>query len=298
MTWALPLLIVLQARSAGVSPRPVAWAAQSPRPAWCVGAPGLWEGTRKALLGRRCLELSRAQAHLLRAPARARELASALLAASPDFLEARTVRGRASLRVGDSAGALADLSPLLASNGAGVADPGALLDGGRAALAQKDLARAAAFYRALGSRAALLPDRVAQVTAYLEIASALLASGSAPADDVLAYLREAQRRSSGTGLSGLVAAITAVTWLGDGRTSEAQGALAEVRDAEGLARFRGNPLIWLPDGLLDAALAVSLEREQPELAAQHYRALAQTPLGAGKLARLGTRPQGAKRGGR
>jgi hypothetical protein len=223
-------------------------------------------------------------------------LASALLAASPDFAEARTVRGRASLRVGDSAGALADLSPLLESSG--VADPAALLDGGRAALAQKDLPRAAAFYRALGSRAALLPDRLAQVTAYVEIAGALLAAGSAPTDDVLAYLREAQRRASGTGLSGLSAALTAVVWLADGRAAEAQGALAEVKDAEGLVRFRGNQLVWLPDGLLDAALAVSLEREQPELAAEHYRALVQTPLGAGKLARLRARPPGAKRGGR
>jgi hypothetical protein len=296
--WALPLLIVLQTRSAGVSPRPVAWAAQSPRPAACFSAPSLWERSRQALVARRCRELSRAQALLGRAPARAKDLASALLAEAPDFAEARVVRGRASLRVGDGAMALADLSTLLVADATGVADPSALWDGGRAALAQKDAASAARFYRALGSRAALLPDRAQQVTAYIEIAGALLATGAAPIDDVLAYLREARRRSSGSGLSGLAAALTAVAWLAEGRPAEALGALADVGDAEGLSRFRGNQAVWLPDGLLDAALAVALERQAPELSAQHYRALAQSPLGGSKLGKLAARPQGAKRGGR
>src|SRR5215216_5279348 len=161
----------MQTRSAGVSPRPVAWAVQSPRPATCLGAPGLWEVSKQALVAKRCHQLSRGQALLMRAPAKAREQATALLAQAPDFIEARILRGRASLRLGDSATALEDLSLLLGETAAG-SDPGGLLDGGRAALAQRDLGRAARFYRALGSRAALLPDRSQQVVAYLEIAGA------------------------------------------------------------------------------------------------------------------------------
>jgi hypothetical protein len=254
--------------------------------------------SRQALVGRRCRALARAQALLLRAPGRAKDLASALLVEAPDLGEARVVRGRASLRVGDSATALSDLSPLLSGDSAGVADPAALWDGGRAALAQKDAPSAARFFRALGSRAALLPDRSQQVTAYIEIAGALLAYDSAPVDDVLAYLREARRRSSGSGLSGLCAALTAVAWLGEGRQSEAQGALGDLADAEGLSRFAGNKAVWLPDGLLDAALAVALERKQPELSAQHYQALSQSPLGKGKLGKLAMRSASAKRGAR
>lgn len=296
--WALPLLIVMQARSAGVSPRPVAWAAQSPRPAVCLGAPGLWEVSRQALVSRRCRELSRAQAQLLRAPARARDLATALLVEAPDFAEARVVRGRASLRLGDSAAALSDLSPLLAADALGAADPSALLDGGRAALAQKDAPSAARFYRALGSRAALLADRSQQVTAYVEIAAALLATESAPADDVLAYLREARRRSSGSGFTGLCAALTAVAWLSEGREAEAQGALAELAEAEQLERFRGNKVVWLPEGVLDLSLAVALERSQPDQAAQHFRAVAKSPLVKTKLVKLAARPKGAKKAGK
>ena len=112
--WALPLLIVMQTRSAGVSPKPVAWAAQSPRPAACQGTPGLWDLTRQTLLGRRCRELSRAQALLGRAPDKARDRAAALLVQSPDFAEARVLHGRASLRSGDPATALTELLPLLA----------------------------------------------------------------------------------------------------------------------------------------------------------------------------------------
>lgn len=298
VAWALPLLIVMQARSAAVSPRPVAWAAQSPRPAQCLGTPGLWEISRQALASRQCRELSRAQALLLRAPAKAREQAAALLAEAPDLVQARVVRGRASLRVGDSASALADLLPLLAEEGTSAAEPGALLDGGRAALAEQQLPVAARFYRMLGSRAALLPERRQQVVAYIEIAAALLASETAPVDDVVAYLREARRRASGSGYTALCVALTAVAWAREGREAEARGALAELGDSESLSRFANNRAVWLPNGLLEAALALAWEREQPELAAKHYQALAESPLGKSKLGALASRPKAAKRGAR
>ena len=303
VAWALPLLIVMQTRSAGVSPRPVAWAAQSPRPAACQGAPGLWDVSRQAVLARRCRELSRAQALLLRAPDKARERAAALLAQAPELNEARVLHGRASLRVGDAVTALSELLPLLAEDAGSVADPSALLDGGRAALAQHDLANAARFYRALGSRAALLADRSQQVVAYIEIAATLLVTGQAPIDDVLAYLREARRRSSGSGFTGLCAALTAVAWLAQGRDAEAQGSLTEVTDPETLGRFETTKDVWLPEGLFHAVIGVAVEREQPELAATHYRALAASSLGSTAIGKLGARtrpraPSGrtAKRG--
>lgn len=289
LVWALPFVIVMQTRSAGVSPKPVAWAAQSPRPASCLGTPGLWDLTRQALLGRRCRELSRAQALLVRAPDKARERAAALLAQAPDFAEARVLHGRASLRAGDGATALAELLPLLADDAAGVADPAVLLDGGRAALSQKDLANAARFYRALGSRAALLPDRSQQIVAYMEIAATLLASEKSPVDDVLAYLREARRRAAGSGYTGLCAGLTAVAWTAAGRDAEGQGALAEVTDLEALERFEGSKDVWLPEGLLHAVLALAAERERPDLSLTHYRALAQSPLAAGSIGKLASR---------
>ena len=289
VAWALPLLIVMQTRSAGVSPRPVAWAAQSPRPAACQGAPGLWDVKGQASLGRRCRELSRAQALLLRAPDKARERAAALLVQSPDLVEARVLHGRASLRAGDPATALAELLPLLGDDAGSVADPAALLDGGRAALAQKDLTNAARFYRALGSRAALLPDRSQQVVAYIEIAATLLANEKAPVDDVLAFLREARRRSSGSGFTGLCAGLTAVAWLTQGREAEGQGALSEVTDTDALARFQASKDVWLPEGLLHAVLGLALERESPELAATHFRSLAESPLAATPIGKLGSR---------
>jgi hypothetical protein len=289
LAWALPLLIVMQTRSAGVSPRPVAWAAQSPRPTTCLGAPGLWEVSRQALLGRRCRELSRAQALLLRAPDKARERAAALLAQAPELAQARVLHGRASLRLGDGATALKELLPLLADDAGGVADPSELLDGGRAALSQRDLANAARFYRALGSRAALLPDRSQQVVAYIEIAATLLVTEKAPIDDVLAYLREARRRSSGSGFTGLCAALTAVAWIAQGRESEGQGALTEVTDPDALGGFEASRDVWLPEGLLHAIIGVAVEREQPDLAATHFRELAASPIGSTAVGKLGSR---------
>lgn len=289
LAWALPFLIVMQTRSAEVSPRPVAWATQSPRPASCLGTPGLWDLTRQALLGRRCRELSRAQALLVRAPDKARERVAALLVQAPDFTEARVLHGRASLRAGDGAMALTELLPLLADDAASVADPAVLLDGGRAALSQKDLANAARFYRALGLRASLLPDRGQQIVAYLEIAGTLLAHGKAPIDDVLAYLREARRRASGSGYTGLCAALTAVAWTAAGREAEGQGALTEVTDLEALERFEGSKNVWLPDGLLHAALGLASERERPDLSLAHYHALAKSPLAGTSIGKLASR---------
>jgi hypothetical protein len=301
VAWALPLLIVMQTRSAGVSPRPVAWAAQSPRPAVCQGEPGLWEISRQALVLRRCRELSRAQALLLRAPDKALARAAALLAQSPDLAEARVLHGRASLRVGDSKTALAELSGLLADDAVAVADPAALLDGARAALAQDDIATSARFYRTLGGRAALLPDRSQQVTAYIEIAAALLAAEKAPTDDVLAYLREARRRSAGSGFSDLCAALTAVAWLSQGREAEGQGALSELSDPEALTRFETRKEVWLPAGVFHAFMAVTLERTQPDASAQHYQALAETELAKTALGKLASRPRsrtGSAKGGK
>ena len=289
LAWALPLLIVMQTRSAGVSPRPVAWAAQSPRPAACQGVPGLWAVRGQAVLGRRCRELSRAQALLVRAPDKARARAAELLAEAPSLAEARVLHGRASLRAGDPATALAELLPLLAGDAGNVADPAALLDGGRAALAKKDLANAARFYRALGSRAALLPDRSQQVVAYMEIAATLLVSETAPVDDVLAYLREARRCSAGSGFTGLSAGLTAVAWIAQGREAEGQGALGEVTDADALARFQTSKAVWLPDGLLHAVMGLVLERESRELAAPHFQSLEKSPLAATPIGKLGSR---------
>jgi hypothetical protein len=252
-------------------------------------------------IGRRCRELARAQALLLRAPDKARERATALLEQAPDFAEARVLRGRASLRLGDTKSALADLTPLLVSD-APVADPSVLLDGGRAALAEQDLARAAQFYRALGSRAALLADGSQQVVAYLEIAGALLATEPAPADDVQAFLREARRRSAGSGYSSLCAALTAVTWLAQGHAAEAQGALGEVTDVEALIRLEARKDVKLPEGVFHALLGLALERERPELSLQHYQALSEGPLAKTAVGKLATRARAggrsAKRGAR
>lgn len=269
-----------------------------------MGAPGLWEVSRQAVVGRRCRQLARAQARLLRAPDKTRELTAALLSEAPDWVEARVLRGRASLRLGDTATALADLLPLLADDAAAVPDPSALLDGGRAALAQKDLPSAARFYRALGSRASLLPDRSQQVVAYIEIAAALLVTESAPVDDVLAYLREARRRSAGSGFTGLCAALTAVAWTAQGREAEGQGALSEVTDPEALQAFEARKDVWLPDGLFHAVMGLVFERDRADLSVTHYQALAQSPLASTALGKLGTRARqrsaGAKskRGGR
>ncbi len=292
LPWALPLLIVMQTRSAGVSPRPVAWAAQSPRPSLCLATPGLWEVSRQAQQGVRCRELARAQALLLGAPAKARDRAASLLARTPDFSEARVVRGRASLRTGDTETALRDLLPLLQGDAATVADPGALLDGGRAALAQKDLGNAARFYRALGSRASLLPDRAQQVRAYVEIAATLLATETTASDDALAFLREARRRSPGSGLTGLCAVLSAVAWLSEGREAEAQGALSDAGAPETLASVSTQGAVRLPDGMWDVALAVATERSDPEQSLKHYAAVAQSPLAKTKLGSLGTRARG------
>lgn len=251
----------------------------------------MWEVSRQAASLRRCRELSRAQALLQRSPEQAVARSAALLAEAPDLAEARVLHGRASLRAGDAATALRDLAPLLAVEATAPADPSALLDGGRAALAVQDLPSALRFYRLLGSRAALLPEQSQQVVAYLEVAAVLLATDDA-SGDAQAFLREARRRSAGSGLTGLCGALTALAWLVQGREAEGQGALRDVTDVAALSRFEQRKLVWLPEGLLHAVQAVALEREQPDAAAAHYQALATGPLAKTKLGQLASRAKG------
>lgn len=297
--WVLPLVIVMQTRSAGVPTRPVAWAVQSPRPQACLATPSLWEVSRQALLARRCRELSRAQALLLRAPEQALARASALAAQAPELVEARVLRGRASLRVGKPDAALADLLPLIADDAGPVGDVAALQDGGRAALALSDLATAARFYRKLGSGAALLPERAQQAVAYIEIAATLLGTESPPSDEVLAYLREARRRTPGSGFAALTVALTALAWVSQGREAEGQGVLSELTDPWLLERFEKPAEVWLPRPVFHAMMGLALEGQKGDFSAEHYSAVAASPLAAGPLGKLGSRrKEPAKRGAR
>jgi hypothetical protein len=133
----------------------------------------------------------------------------------------------------------------------------------------------------------------------VEIAATLLVSEAAPVDDVLAYLREARRRSAGSGYTGLVVGLSAVTWITHGREAEGQGALAELSDPWALRRFEKESAVWLPEGLINAVLGLALEREKGDLSATYYRALAEGPLATKAVGKIGTRRREAgKRGAR
>jgi hypothetical protein len=174
-----------------------------------------------------------------------------------------------------------------------------LQDGGRAALAQLELETAARFYRKLGSGAALLPERAQQAVAYIEIAATLLASPSPNVDEVLAYLREARRRSAGSGFSALIVALTALAWVAEGREAEGQGALADLTDVWGLERFEKPTEVWLPSGVFHAMLGLALERHRAELSLDHYREVAAGPLSTSAIGKVGARRREAgKRGGK
>jgi hypothetical protein len=253
--WALTLVIAMQTRSASVSPRPVAWAAQSPRPAACSSSPGLWELSRQAQVERRCRELGRAQALLERAPEQALARATALLTEDPELGQARILHARASLRVGNTRAALAELAPLLDAQVGALVDPGTLQDGGRAALREGDLATAVRFYRRLGGGAALLPERRQQLVAYIEIAAALLTQQDGRGEgavEALAYLREARRRSAGTGYTSLVVFLTADALLAQGRQAEGLGALGELKDQGEPERSASRGEAWLASTLVPA----------------------------------------------
>ena len=99
--------------------------------------------------------------------------------------------------------------------------------------------------------------------------------------------------------------MTALAWIAHGREAEGQGALTEVTNPDALGRFETTKDVALPEGLLHAVIGVAVERDRPDLAATHYRALATSPLGSTVIGKLGsrTRPRAvlgraAKRGAR
>jgi len=116
---------------------------------------------------------------------------------------------------------------------------------------------------------------------------------------VLAYLREARRRSAGSGFTGLTVALTALAWIAEGREAEGQGVLSELGDVWALERFEKPQEVWLAAGVYHAMLGLALERVRAELSADHYRQVAASPLAATAIGKVGARRRDAgKRGGR
>ena len=249
--------VLLEVRSANLD---LATAAQaSPRPRECRGAAsngGLWLRLRGADAQRYCDLLARGYARLQESPKDAllaAQTAEALAGSAPAV---RVLSGRAQLRLGQVAPALAQFRLAEAADANAFGDPKALHDYARAASLAVDAERALRSYRLLVSRIALLDDPRERAFCLIEAAAQVLAHGPGGSDEALGYLSQARKQALG-----LSAWIEALRGLAAQRSGHAQPSSSPAPSAAALgappAAGFSDDQPTLPPGLFEALQAAS-----------------------------------------
>jgi tetratricopeptide (TPR) repeat protein len=257
------------------------------RPSECVrvaaSSRAVWAQARSPKLSAYCSAIARGQAALSTDPARALELARFALSVSDErWAGAHVLAGRTLLALGRPTEAWDRFRAALALDAGAVRGPLALRDLGLSARAALEHERALWAYRMLVRQVALVDDPVFQQMALSEAAAVAAGLGEAGLDEALGYLREARQRTRPQGLEELVLGQTALLLDRKGRADEAfalldsapgpwslERVLAE-RDAGGRLSVQRLPL--LPEGELDAVVAMLSARNEPELAEERWTA--------------------------
>ena len=277
----------------------VAAAAASPRPAVCLaGAEGprtmpttVWDRVVAPGLDRYCHALARGYALLHWEPAGALAAADAAGRALSGRAAPQALRGRALLRLGRVDEAWRAFERALTLDQRSVEAPAALHDFATVAARTGHHRDALWAYRALVPRVALLQDPVRRQRAYVEAAVRVMVAGPEALDEAIGYLTEARRQLCPPGYQPFVLGALALALDRQGRHDQARGIAAEASGPWGLMRLTASAeeptqgaqapsrreampasLPLLPDGELLAMIAVLADREERELAAEHWRA--------------------------
>jgi tetratricopeptide (TPR) repeat protein len=292
MPAVLGLLLFAQV-AAGVAAPPdgselVSFAAASPRPPECGapagrGAASVWNRAREPKLRTYCDALARGYASLRRSPADALAAAARASAALPGRAAPAVLEARALVRQGRHAEAWKRFEAARAISPRSVDSPHALHDFAIAALSTGKLDEARAAYRVLAPRADLLGAELLRQRVYVEAAAAMMTAGSESLGEAIGYLAEARRRSTQPGFSPVVLGVLALALDRQGRSDEARGVAAEAGGSGSLVRAEardrpapgasGKPAAMplLPEGELDAIIAILAERSEPELARERWQ---------------------------
>jgi tetratricopeptide (TPR) repeat protein len=300
-------LLFAQLASAGPAALPdlAAAAAASPRPRECTpeksSKPSLWEAAASPRLARFCRELARGYSQLMLDPKAAVASARRAEEALAGRAGPRVLQARATLALGDPAGAYQHFVQARKIDKRSVEAPQALHDLAVASARSGQQEQAVAAYRSVVPRAGLLPSSASRQRVYVEAGVAVMHLGPDALDEAIGYLGEARRRGSLPGFSQYALGALALALDRQGRGDEASAVASEAGEPWSLARILPDPdeeddadadadgdadeirtpaasaalapevIPVLPVAELHAMVAILAEREDPALALQHWQ---------------------------
>jgi hypothetical protein len=229
-------------------------------PATHGGAPSLWSRIGQSGSTLYCRLIAGGLARLQSDPAEALSMALRAETLRLDDGAATVLRARALAATGSYADAWAAFGVATAKLWQ-VGGPNALHELGMTALATGHYEEAAAAYRALVPRAALMGDELRRQKVHVEGALAVMHQGERGAAEAVSYLSELRRGSIFPGLGDYVVATFALALDRQGRSAESRGVVAESEGPWGLAATLEASL---PEDLANAAAGRTNSSEADE----------------------------------
>ncbi|MEM6786759.1 MAG: hypothetical protein AAF928_17000 [Myxococcota bacterium] len=250
----------------------------------------VWGLARRPALAEYCRRLSRAEARRGEDPKGAEEDARRADALMPGTAAPSVVLGRLAAERGDDEAALVAFRRAEAIAPESVASPVVMLTLARSLSRRGAFSRAAAVYRRLVPRAALMPQPAQRVAVLLEATYVVLEENAGqpePPPEALAYVREASRvRHHGLELD--VAITLALVLDLSGRRAQADAIVSDLRGLRAWAeRDRSRYLIHDEDRILLQAWART--QHAPQAAAQAFSAYARDARTTSPFAELAAR---------
>jgi tetratricopeptide (TPR) repeat protein len=264
------------------------------RPKECGGASrtagNRWVRAKAPGLERYCDVLARGYARLKAAPEAALELSAEAGRLMPSEPARVVLAARAQVALGAFADGFAGFERARALSPTGLESPGALHDFAIAAQKTGHPREALEAYRALAPRAELYDDPREALRVFIEGAVLAMTQGPERLTEAVGYLTEARRLPKLPELGPYLIGALALSLDRQGRHNESAGIAAEIAGPWQLESERGAaPAVTrhspvLPEGDIDAMIAILAERRDRDLALERWQSYLDGPGGKGPFA--------------
>jgi hypothetical protein len=288
--WAVPaILLASPALADERGPDLSAVARASARPKECGGAsrarPNRWERAKSPGLEHYCDVLAKGYGKLRTAPSDAIAFSAEATRLMPSASAPLVLEARAKVALGSFPDAFALFERARGISREGLDAPGALHDFAIAAQKTNHQREALDAYRSLAPQAELFDDADEALRVFIEGAFVAMSQGPEHLGEAVGYLNEARRMPKVPELDNYLLAALSLALDRQGRRSEALGIAAEstgpfqLEDERNAGAKLGRTRPVLPDGELDAMIAVLAERRDRELAAERWQSYIDSPAG-------------------
>ena len=259
------------------------------RPKECGGAsrarPNRWERAKSPGLEHYCDVLAKGYGKLRAAPGDALPFSTEASRLMPSASAPLVLEARAKVALGSFADAFALFGRARAISREGLETPGALHDFAMAAQKSNHPREALDAYRSLAPQAELFDDPEEALRVFIEGAFVAMSESPEHLTEAVGYLNEARRMPKVPELDNYLLAALSLALDRQGRHSEALGIAAEasgpfqLEDERNAGAKLGRARPVLPDGELDALIAMLAERRDRELAAERWQSYLDSPAG-------------------